>query len=106
LEISERDLTDLALNGLCTNIKEKLEHFEFFTVNHLLQKAVAIEAHLKDSHNVYRPHRPNMHALSAIRIAQMMKIKSVALLNLFGPCKTSRSLILLSSPLTRISKRI
>jgi hypothetical protein len=62
LEILERDLTDLALNGLRTNIKDKLEHSEFFTVNQLLQKAVAVEARLKDSHNVYRPHRPNMHA--------------------------------------------
>jgi hypothetical protein len=36
LAILESDLTDLALNGLCSSIKEKLEHYEFLTINKLL----------------------------------------------------------------------
>lgn len=33
----KRDLTNLSLNGLHSNIKEKLEHYEFLNVNQLLQ---------------------------------------------------------------------
>jgi hypothetical protein len=65
LAISERDLTDLAFNGLRSNIKEKLENYEFLTINQLLQKAIAVEAHLKDSHDVHRSHRPNMHVIES-----------------------------------------
>ena len=38
LIISERDLTDLAFAGLCSSIKEKLEHYEFLNINQLLQR--------------------------------------------------------------------
>jgi len=38
LIISERDLTDLAFVGLCSSIKEKLEHYEFLNINQLLQR--------------------------------------------------------------------
>jgi hypothetical protein len=63
LAISERDLTYLALHGLHSNIKEKLEHHEFLTINQLLQKIIAIETCLKDSCDIHRSHHPNMHAI-------------------------------------------
>ena len=63
LAISERDLTYLALHGLHSNIKEKLEHYKFITVNQLLQKVIAIETCLKDSRDIHRSRRPNMHAI-------------------------------------------
>jgi len=44
LMISKRDLTDLCFAGLCPNIREKLEHYEFVNVNQLLQKAVSVES--------------------------------------------------------------
>ena len=40
LTISEKDLADLAYNGLCSYLKEKLEGFEFLTVNHLQMRAI------------------------------------------------------------------
>jgi hypothetical protein len=61
LAILESDLTDLALNGLCSSIKEKLEHYEFLTINKLLQKAFALKTRLKDSCD-NRSCCPNMHA--------------------------------------------
>jgi hypothetical protein len=56
------DLTGLALDGSCSSIKEKLEHYEFLTINQLLQKLVVVESHLKDYRDVHRSHPPNMHA--------------------------------------------
>jgi hypothetical protein len=50
--ISERDLTNLAFAGLCSSIKEKLEHYEFLNVNQLLQRAVGVESRLK-AHDVH-----------------------------------------------------
>ena len=41
LVISEKDLTKLALNGLRSHIKEKLEGYEFLTINQVLQRALA-----------------------------------------------------------------
>ena len=39
LTISEKDLGDLALNGLRSYLKEKLEGFEYQTVNFLHEKS-------------------------------------------------------------------
>jgi hypothetical protein len=44
LSISKKDLADLAFIVLCSNIKEKLKHFKFLSVNQLLQKASAVES--------------------------------------------------------------
>ena len=44
LVISEKDLAELALNGLRTHIKERLEGYEFLTVNQVLQRALAQES--------------------------------------------------------------
>ena len=47
--ISEKDLAELALNGLRSHIKEKLEGYEFLTVNQVLQRALAQESRSKES---------------------------------------------------------
>jgi hypothetical protein len=39
----------LALNGLRSHIKEKLEGYEFITINQVLQRALAQESQSKDS---------------------------------------------------------
>jgi hypothetical protein len=62
LSISEKNLADLAFIVLCSNIKEKLEHFEFLSVNQLLQKASAIE-NRSTLGEPQKSHRPNMHAI-------------------------------------------
>lgn len=38
LTFSKKDITNLSFVGLCFNIKEKLEQFEFLSINQLLQK--------------------------------------------------------------------
>ena len=42
LTISEKGLADLAYNGLRSYLKEKLEGFEFLTVNHLQMRAIGL----------------------------------------------------------------
>ena len=41
---SEKDLAELAFNGLRSHIKEKLEEYEFLTINQVLQMALAQES--------------------------------------------------------------
>jgi hypothetical protein len=98
-------LTDLALNGLCSSIKEKLEHYEFLTINKLLQKAIALKTRSKDSCDIHRSCCPNMHATECHLDSSDDETNDYALLNLYGQQK-NQSLVHLSSWFTRISKRI
>ena len=59
--ISERDLTDLCFASLRSSIREKLEHYEFYNVNQLMQKVVAIESRLKESRDAYKSNRQGVH---------------------------------------------
>ena len=49
--ITERDLADLVLNGLKTHMKERLESYEFLSINQVLQKSLAQESRSKEVHN-------------------------------------------------------
>ena len=60
LVITKRDLADLVLNGLKTHIKEKLESYEFLSINQVLQKALAQESRSKEVHRSTTD-RPRMH---------------------------------------------
>ena len=61
--ITERDLADLVLNGLKTHIREKLEGYEFLSINQVLQRALAQESRSKDLKKVhrYKTNRPKMN---------------------------------------------
>ena len=59
--LSEKDLADLAFNGLRSYLKEKLEGFDFITVNHLQMRAVSVEFKCKNSKDSFKPHRSNTH---------------------------------------------
>ena len=61
LVISEKDLAELALNGLRSHIKEKLEGYEFLTINQVLQRALVQEIWSKDSK--FKSDRLGMHML-------------------------------------------
>ena len=41
---AEKDLADLAYNGLHSYFKEKLDGFDIFTINQVMQQALAIES--------------------------------------------------------------
>ena len=62
MNISEKD-TDLALNGLHSCIKERLEVYNFFTITQVHQRVLAIESRSKESQETHRHHHSNMHAL-------------------------------------------
>jgi hypothetical protein len=56
LTVRERDLADLALAGLSSYLREKLEGMEFTDVNQVLQRAIAHENSARDnrSHSRFR----------------------------------------------------
>ena len=49
MTISEKDLVDLAFNGLRSYLKEKLDGFEYLTVNYLQIKVIGLEFKLKNA---------------------------------------------------------
>ena len=61
--LSEKDLVDLAFNGLCSYLKEKLEGFDFIMVNHLQMHAIGVEFKYKNSKDPFKPHRSNTHVV-------------------------------------------
>ena len=63
LEISERDLIDFCFAGLRSSIRDKLEFCQFSTCNQLLERAISVESRLKESHDNYKSHRTNVHAV-------------------------------------------
>ena len=63
MNIAEKDLADLAFNGLHSHIKEKLEGYDFFTVTQVHQRSLAIKSRSKESQESHRHHRSSVHAL-------------------------------------------
>ena len=63
MTIFEKGLADLAYNGLHSYLKEKLEGFDFLSVNHLQMKGVGLEFKLKNAKDTYKTHRSNTHAV-------------------------------------------
>ena len=63
MNITEKDLADLAFNGLHSHIKERLEGYDFFTVTQVHQRALAVESRSKESQESHRHHRSSVHAL-------------------------------------------
>ncbi|MBE1615956.1 hypothetical protein IDF54_13930, partial [Flavobacterium sp. SaA2.13] len=62
LVISKKDLAELCLNGLRSHIKEKLEGYEFLTINQVLQRVLAQESRNKDSKP--KPNRFGVHVIN------------------------------------------
>ena len=48
MNIAEKDLADLAFNGLRSHIKERLHGYDFFTITQVHQRAFAIESQSKE----------------------------------------------------------
>ena len=63
MNIVEKDLANLAFNGLRSHIKERLEGYDFFTVTQVHQRALAIESQIKESQESHRHHHSSLHAL-------------------------------------------
>ena len=89
--ISEKNLAELALNGLRSHIKEKLVGYEFLTVNQVLQRALAQETRSKDAK--FKPDRLSMHMLQGESSDD--GVNEVYVLNLYGHLLISPALVLL-----------
>ena len=61
LSISDKDLVDVALNGLRLYLKEKLEGFDYYNLNALQLWAMNQEYKIRNSKDAYKPHRSNTH---------------------------------------------
>ena len=60
MTISEKDLANLAYNGLRSYLKEKLDGFDFITVNHLQMRAIGLEFKFKNAKDTFKTHQ-SMH---------------------------------------------
>ena len=63
LSISDKDLVDVALNGLRSYLKEKLEGFDYFNLNALQLRAMNLEYKIKNSKDAYKPYWSNTHVV-------------------------------------------
>ena len=61
LSISERDLAGLALGSLCSHFKEKLEGFEYYSINQLQLRALNQEYKFKKAKESCESHQSNTH---------------------------------------------
>jgi hypothetical protein len=52
LNISDKDLTDLAYSGLSSHLREKLESHVFFNISQVLQRALDCESRAKESRSL------------------------------------------------------
>ena len=53
----------MAFNSLRSYLKEKLEGFDFITVNYLQMRAIGTEFKYKNSKDSFKPHRSNTHVV-------------------------------------------
>jgi len=63
VNIAEKDLADLAFNGLRSHIKDRLEGYDFFTVTQVHQRALAVESRSKEPQESHSHHRSSVHTL-------------------------------------------
>jgi hypothetical protein len=56
-------LADLALGGLRSHFKEKIEGYDFITVNQLQVRALNQEFKFKNAKDTYKTHRSNTHVV-------------------------------------------
>ena len=66
LNLSERDIADLAFGGLSSALKDKLSSYDFIDVSQLLQKTLSCENkkdHRDFRRNNDRPNRPNINVV-------------------------------------------
>ena len=105
MNIAEKDLADLAFNGLRSHIMERLEGYDFFTVTQLHQRALAIENRSKESQESHRHHRSSVHALDCNSDCSDDESNDVYAAEFVWPSQAKRSLVLLLSRFAKIGKK-
>jgi hypothetical protein len=61
LSLSEKDLVDLPLAGLCSSFRGKLNGSSFYSINQLQVRALGQEAKFKKEKDTYKSDRSNTH---------------------------------------------
>ena len=105
MTIFEKDLMDLAFNVLHSYLKEKLEGFEYHTVNFLQVKLKGLEFKLKMPNTLSNLIGPILIFLIMIWIVRTMIARKYMLLSLFGHQRPNPVQFRLLSRLKRIGKR-
>ena len=105
LSLSEKDLVDLALAGLRSSYREKLDGSSFYSTNQLQAKALSQETKFKKEKDTYKSHRSNTHIVEYDSIHRTMKTKRYMLQSSFGPPRPNHVLVHLLSRLKRIGKK-
>ena len=54
LIVFEKELADLAFDGLRSYLKKELEGFEYYTINYLQMKVLGLEFRLQNAKDAYR----------------------------------------------------
>ena len=105
LSLSKKDLDDLALAGLRSSYREKLDGSSFYSINQLQAKTLSQETKFKKKRIPTSPIVQTLTLLSMIPIHWTMRTKRYMLLSLFGPLRPNHVLVHLLSRLKRIGKR-
>ena len=63
LWLSEKDLVDLALAGLRSSYREKLDGSSFYSINQLQAKVLSQETKFKKEKDTFKSHRSNTHVV-------------------------------------------
>ena len=105
MSLSEKDLVDLALAGLHSSYREKLDGSSFYSLNQLQVRALSQEAKFRKEKDTTSPIVQIRILLNMIPILRTMRIKKFMLLSLFGPPRPNHVLVHLSSRLKGIGKR-
>ena len=63
MSISDKDSAGIAIGGLRSHLKEKLEGFDYYTLNALQLRAMNQEYRFKNSKDAYKSHRSNTHVV-------------------------------------------
>jgi len=97
-------LADLAFNGLHSYLKEKLEGFDFITVNHLQMRAIGVEFKYKNSKILLSLIGPTRMLLKKIRIVRTMRKRVCMPPSMFGLQRTNPLHVLCFSRFKRIGR--
>jgi hypothetical protein len=87
LSISEEDLVDLAFGGLRSHYKEKLEGFDFLSINQVQVRALSLQYKFKNSKDTYKTHRSNTHVVDCESNSSDDKEKEVYAAEFVWPSK-------------------
>ena len=105
LSISYKDLVDITLGGLRSHLKEKLDGFDFYSINTLQLQAMNQEYKFKNSKDAYKPHRSNIQVVEYDSDLSNDEDKEVYTAEFVWPSAAKPSSCASLKPVQRIGKK-